>query len=128
VPKPPKKIEPKKQLFQAIEYEIIETIEIGDTKLRLVSPVDSKIKFIQLWSGLSKQWNIMYRYSVDDNWIEWKKIHAGILTRKHENKKTVGRKPAVGKAPSKAKRKPRPKTAPINAKVGGGSRGRKVKD
>lgn len=126
--KKPVKAEPKNNLFKPIEYNVIEECSIGDTKLRLVNPVGYERRFIQLWSTLSKQWNLIYRYDVDENWIKWKNIHARILARKHEDKKALGRKSDVGQTPAKAKRKPRAKATPVKPKNGVGSRRRKVKD
>ena len=54
------------------KYNVIEEVNLGDTKLRLVENPKSNRKYIQLWSSLSKQWNIMYRYEVDEAWTTWK--------------------------------------------------------
>lgn len=56
------------------KYNVIEEVNLGDTKLRLVENPKSNRKYIQLWSSLSKQWNIMHRYDVESNWNSWKKL------------------------------------------------------
>ena len=56
------------------EYNTIDELNVGDTKLRLVENVKSNRKFIQRWSSMQKQWNMMYRYEIDEAWTTWKKI------------------------------------------------------
>jgi hypothetical protein len=56
------------------EYNIIDELNVGDTKLRLVENVKSNRKFIQRWSSMQKQWNMMYRYEIDEAWTTWKKL------------------------------------------------------
>lgn len=64
-----------------IEYRVIDTIQIGGLKggtyLQLVvnkySKDSSPREYIRSWSGLSKQWNIMYRYNVEESWNKWKR-------------------------------------------------------
>lgn len=67
---PPKKA--KKNLFE-VETFVVEEINFGDTKLRLVK-TEKGTQYIKLWSSLSKQWNTMYRYDVEENWLKWKKL------------------------------------------------------
>ena len=54
-----------------IEYDVLDEASIGDTKYRLVQAHGGKSKTIQLWSSLSKQWNVSRRYNVAE---EWQKI------------------------------------------------------
>lgn len=56
------------------EYNIIDELNVGDTKLRLVENTKSNRKFIQRWSSMQKQWNMMYRYEIDEAWTTWKKL------------------------------------------------------
>lgn len=64
-----------------IEYRVIDTIQIGSLKdgtyLQLVvnkySKNSSPKEYIRIWSGMSKQWNIIYRYNVTDSWNKWKR-------------------------------------------------------
>lgn len=70
-----------------IDFETVEEINLGETKMRLVQNVSTKRRYIQLWSGLSKTWNIMYRYKAEANWIEWKK-RADIYPKKRKNKRS----------------------------------------
>ena len=45
-----------------VEYDIVEELNIGDCKWRLVESIQGKRKVVQLWSSLSKQWNAVYKY------------------------------------------------------------------
>lgn len=56
------------------EYNIIDELNVGDTKLRLVENTKSNRKFIQRWSSMQKQWNMMYRYEIDEAWTTWKNL------------------------------------------------------
>lgn len=60
----------------------IDSLIIGKKKnpgmqLRLVENSKGK-RYIQLWSNLSKQWLLFYRYNVNEAWVSWKKIAKGI--------------------------------------------------
>lgn len=63
-----------------VEYDIIDEINIGTqgTHLRLSENLYSKKRVIQNYSSLSKQWNVMYRYGVEEAWAKWKKIEKSI--------------------------------------------------
>jgi len=78
-------------MWQQPDYITIDEIKIGKivgpngplpypkklgTHLRLVETETGK-RYIQLYSTLSKQWNIMYRYEIEASWKQWKK-HANI--------------------------------------------------
>ena len=64
-------------------YDILENVNIGETMLRLVCLSNkAEIKHIQLWSNMSKQWNVMYRYNVDEAWSKWKKTAESIASRR----------------------------------------------
>jgi len=65
-----------------VEFDILEELEIGNTRFRLVEDSVRKTRKIQLWSSLSKQWNIMYRYNVDTAWAQWQNTAAKIKARK----------------------------------------------
>ena len=64
-----------------IEYRVIDSIQIGSLKdgtyLQLVVNNNSSgpkpKEYIRSWSSLSKQWNIMYRYNVEESWNKWKR-------------------------------------------------------
>lgn len=68
-----------------IEYDVIDEIVIGETQMRLVENIRSKKQYIQLWSSLSKQWNITYRTKVDDSWKWWKK-YADVYSQRHQDR------------------------------------------
>ena len=67
-----------------IEYDVIEELTIGDTRFRLVEDHVRKSRKIQLWSSLSKQWNVTHRRNVDEQWQRWKKTAANIQGRKEK--------------------------------------------
>lgn len=102
-------------MFGEQKFDIIDTLSIGTgTEMRLVQ-TERGSRRIESWSSLSKQWNVMYRYNVDDAWQRWKKTADGINARKKETaKKTTPRKspvrkpvekPAVKKEPTTRKKK-----------------------
>ena len=106
------------------EYEPVEKeIKFGKkdtgTRLRLVTMKGSNSgkQYIQLWSSLSKEWKIMYRYNVEDEWSKWKKyasVHA--KRQKQPTTRTVGRSDDVGGT----KKPPRKKsTSSTSAKTSG---------
>lgn len=71
------------------EYEVQDELQFGDTKMRLVSVVGTRRVYIQLYSSLSKQWNNMHKYNVQENWEKWKK-YASV----HDGKQGNGRRKA----------------------------------
>jgi len=60
-----------------LDYRVVENIVIGSafggTHLQLVADRTSQKEYIMLWSTLSKQWRIMYRYNVNTAWNKWKR-------------------------------------------------------
>lgn len=110
---PPK----SKQLFTLTpDLAIIEEIAYGDTKFRLVISPSGK-KYIQLWSSLSKQWNIMYRYDVETNWNSWKRlVDAKLHTQKPEKQRRKRSNNVVDGTAKPSKRKPRTKSSTLHAK------------
>lgn len=69
--------------FFAVEYDILDEIRIGDgTILRLAQNIKSKNLVIQSWSSLSNQWNVMYRYKVEEALESWKRTEASIKKNK----------------------------------------------
>lgn len=98
-------------MFGSEDFDVVDSIEIGTgTKLRLVKSPKGK-KRIEVWSSLSKQWNVMYRYDVDKAWESWKKVEKGIEERKVQAKPVAKPKKQPKKATAKPKtpRKPRAK-------------------
>lgn len=84
-------------LIKPVEYDEVDFVQIGDTRLRLVASQYNGKTYIQLWSSLSKQWNLMYKQNVTEEWNKWKN-YASVYNEKHGN----GRKTASG---SKSTRK-----------------------
>lgn len=78
-----------------LEYKILEELKFGDpnnpgTWLRLEENERGGL-VIKTWSTLSKQWNIMYRYNVEENWEKWKKLSCRFIQSEETLKKPKGR-------------------------------------
>ena len=80
--------QPSTNQWYEIDYIVVDEVFIGDTKLRLVQNPNNKSKYIQLWSDLSKRWNITYRYDVDEQWNKWKK-YADIHLTRYKNREAA---------------------------------------
>lgn len=105
----------KKSIDFVGDLKVIGDIAIGDTKLRLVATEKGR-QYIQLWSSLSKQWKVMYRYKVEENWNLWKKLaDAKLHTKKSGRPKSRSDNELVGTTKS-PKRKPRAKASPKQPK------------
>jgi hypothetical protein len=61
------------KVVQPLDYNLLEEINMGDTRLRLCSTMKENTTYIQLWSSLSDKWSTMHRYNVDEQWESWKK-------------------------------------------------------
>ena len=94
-------------MFLLPDYTPVDKLSIGDTKMRLVE-TDKKNQYIQLYSSLSKQWNIMYKTNVEQEWIDWKK-YASLHNKRHKHKQRVGRSDVLVKPRKVTKRKPKSK-------------------
>lgn len=75
-----------------IEYDVVDELAIGDTKMRLVETHGSKSRKIQLWSSLSKQWNVTHRYNVADEWLKWKTLANKLNVRSKKKPKARKKK------------------------------------
>lgn len=61
--------------MQPVEYDLLEELSIGDTKMQLCQTMSGKSKVIRIWSSLSNQWNVLYRYGdIEDIWKKWQKL------------------------------------------------------
>lgn len=93
-----------------IDYLLVEEVVIGDTKLRLVQNPNNKSKYIQLWSSLSNQWNIAYRYDVEESWNKWKK-YADIHSERRKQRDRARNDLLVERPRKTPKRKPKSKAS-----------------
>lgn len=94
-------------MFANDNYDVVDEVKIGTgTHLRLIQTHKGNRR-IESWSDLSKQWNVMYRYGVDDAWISWKRLESTIKPKKKVTKKKVVTKATPVK--TKTTRKPRKK-------------------
>ena len=114
-------------LFKPVEFNVLEEIFIGDTKMRLWASISGKSTFIQLWSGLSKQWNTTYRYNVETEWKAWKK-YATLHNKKQSDQRIEGSDLQLRGAKNPAKRKPRSSARTSSSPPSVGSKGRKVEN
>lgn len=78
--------------------KVVEELTVGDTKYRLVE-TESGRQFVELWSSLSKQWRVMYRYDVERQWKNTKRINKKVLEnlseRANKDKKPLRRRKRV---------------------------------
>lgn len=59
----------------AVEYDILDELSIGDTKMQLCQTFSGKTTVIRIWSSLSKQWKVLYRCGdIEEIWKKWKKL------------------------------------------------------
>lgn len=69
-------------MFRNLDFDVIDEVKIGTgTHLRLIQTHKGNRR-IESWSSLSKQWNVAYRYGVDEAWAGWKKTEKSINDRK----------------------------------------------
>jgi len=103
-------------LFNPAELKQIDEVVIGDPKkpgvwLRLMEAPSGK-RYIHSYSSLSKQWNMVSRHNVEENWQSWKETHARIYTKK-QRRSPVESKLQVDR-PTKNPRRSRRKTGSNN--------------
>ena len=76
-----------KKVFEEVDYKVVDELKFRKgrkkpgTHLRLVES-EKKNLYIQLWSNLSKQWVMMYRFNVENEWRQWRQLHARIYNKK----------------------------------------------
>lgn len=109
-------------LFSQASYKVIDELEfknpgakVAGTHVRLVESPAGR-QYIQSWSTLSKQWNIMYRYNVEDEWLKWKETHANIHLRRSKNKTKTRRSVQLERTADNAGRTTKPKARTVSAK------------
>ena len=104
-------------LFSQATFKVLEEIQFGDkgTHLRLTESESGK-RYIQCWSGLSKQWNNMHIYNVNEEWLKWKATHARIHDRRSKNEAETRRDVQLGRTTSNAKRTTKRKTRTVSPK------------
>lgn len=78
-----------------LKYKILEELKFGDpnnpgTWLRLEESERGEL-VIKTWSTLSKQWNVIYRYNVEENWEKWKRLSCRSIQSEEIAKKPKGR-------------------------------------
>ena len=108
----------KAGIFGDIKYKTVDELTFGEngTCLRLVESEYGNRTYIQLYSSLSKQWNTMHRYDIENNWLSWKALYARIHNRKQRDDGAVGRDLQLDGPPKKSRRKSKPKASVSNTK------------
>ena len=98
-------------LFSQASFKTLEEIKFGDkgTHLRLVETENGK-RYIQCWSGLSKQWNNMHMYNVNEQWSKWKHTYASIHSEGSQERRALRRDVLLGRTTDNPKRTTRRKT------------------
>lgn len=114
-------------LIKPVEHDIIDEINIGDTKMRLCSSHSGKSKFIQLWSSLSNQWNTTHRYNIEEEWDKWKR-YAFVHRNRSEDRRIDGSDVQSSGSSKTSTRKPRSKTNIVSPEDRVGDKRRKVKN
>ena len=114
-------------LIKPVEHDIIDEINIGDTKMRLCSSHSGKSMFIQLWSSLSNQWNTTHRYNVETEWNKWKR-YALLYSNKSKDRRRAGIDVQLSGSGEDPKRKPRSTAKASGTETGGGNRRRKIQN
>ena len=68
-----------------LDRKQVDSITFGDTKYRLMESENGK-RVIELYSSLSKRWNVSVRYNVDEQWNKMKVLYEGMAVRRNQNK------------------------------------------
>ena len=112
----------QKMLFSQASYNVIDELEfknpgakVAGTNIRLVEGSGGR-QYIQLWSPLSKQWNMLYRYNVKDEWLKWKEMHANIHLRRSKNKTKARRSVQLERTTDDVKRTTKRKARTVSPK------------
>jgi hypothetical protein len=63
-----------------IDRKQVDSITFGDTKYRLMES-EKGTRVIELYSSLSKKWNVSVRYNVDEQWNKMKTLYEGMKRR-----------------------------------------------
>ena len=75
-------------MFEIDRIEV-DSITFGDTRYRLMESTKGT-RVIELYSTLTRRWNIVSRYNVDDYWNRMKVLYAGMEVRRNQNSKALG--------------------------------------
>ena len=65
-----------------LDRKQVDSITFGDTKYRLMESENGK-RVIELYSSLSKRWNVSVRYNVDEQWNKMKVLYEGMAVRRN---------------------------------------------
>jgi len=68
-----------------LDRKEVDSITFGDTKYRLMESEKGN-RVIELYSSMSKKWNVSVRYNVDEQWNKMKVLYEGMEVRRNQNK------------------------------------------
>ena len=68
-----------------LDRKQVDSITFGDTKYRLMES-EKGSRVIELYSSLTKKWNIVGRYDVTERWNRMKVLYEGMEVRRNQNK------------------------------------------
>ena len=68
-----------------LDRKQVDSITFGDTKYRLMES-EKGSRVIELYSFLTKKWNIVGRYDVTERWNRMKVLYEGMEVRRNQNK------------------------------------------
>ena len=68
-----------------LDRKQVDSITFGDTKYRLMESENGR-RVIELYSSLSKRWNVSVRYNVDEQWNKMKVLYEGMAVGRNQNK------------------------------------------
>ncbi len=109
------------------QVEVLDQIDIGDTKLRFVQTLTKKTKSIEIWHYMSQEWGTLYRYHAEEQWESWKK-YADLYNEKQRNRRGADDVAKPIRKRRVSTKQPDVATDVISPKDSGGDRARAVKD
>jgi len=68
-----------------LDRKQVDSITFGDTKYRLMES-EKGTRVIELYSTLTKKWNVVSRHNVTERWNKMKVLYEGMAVRRNQNK------------------------------------------
>ena len=67
-----------------LDRKQVDSITFGDTKYRLMES-EKGSRVIELYSTLTKKWNVVSRHNVTELWNKMKVLYEGMEVRRNQN-------------------------------------------
>ena len=67
-----------------LDRKQVDSITFGDTKYRLMESENGR-RVIELYSTLTKRWNVVSRHNVTELWNKMKVLYEGMEVRRNQN-------------------------------------------